>query len=260
MGTPTNVISPVPNNQPVTDKNGMISQIWSGFFNQLWARTGGANAPSNTALAQAITDLAASNPNSIVGNNTSSVAAAVDLTPAQVVAMLPTFSSALTGLVPASGGGTAKFLRADGAFAVPPVSVLDFFVSSSITTSSSNITSSSFVTASNSPGLSFNPNYTGKYKVYASIPMIVTGSTIATAVARIANTSGSAILLAESQGIVSASATTVGDEASVYCQSVYSLNSGTNYIFNFQAKIDAGTGVIIDGTNSQFYIFAERVA
>jgi len=258
--TPTNVISPVPNNQPVTDSNGMISQIWSGFFNQLWSRAGGSNAPSNLALSQAITDLAASAPNSIVGNNTSATAAAVDLTPAQVNAMLPAFTSLLAGLVPASGGGTAKFLRADGTFQVPPVAVLDFFVSSPVSTSSSSISSASFVTASNSPALAFIPNYTGKYKVYASIPMIVSGATVATAVGRIANTTGGGTLLAESQGVVSASATTVGDEASVYCQSVYSLSSGINYIFNIQAKLDAGTGVIIDGTNANFYMFAERVA
>lgn len=31
-----------------------------------------------------------------------------------------TFTSARTGVVPASGGGTANFLRADGTFAAPP--------------------------------------------------------------------------------------------------------------------------------------------
>lgn len=35
-------------------------------------------------------------------------------------ALLNVFTSALKGLVPASGGGTANFLRADGTFAVPP--------------------------------------------------------------------------------------------------------------------------------------------
>jgi len=33
---------------------------------------------------------------------------------------IPTFGSAARGLVPASGGGTTNFLRADGAFAAPP--------------------------------------------------------------------------------------------------------------------------------------------
>jgi hypothetical protein len=38
----------------------------------------------------------------------------------QVTALLDNFTSALKGLVPASGGGTSAFLRADGSFAVPP--------------------------------------------------------------------------------------------------------------------------------------------
>ena len=38
----------------------------------------------------------------------------------QVTALLDVFTSTLKGLVPASGGGTTTFLRADGAFATPP--------------------------------------------------------------------------------------------------------------------------------------------
>ena len=42
------------------------------------------------------------------------------LTPTQVTADLNVFTSSLKGLVPASGGGTTLFLRADGTFAAPP--------------------------------------------------------------------------------------------------------------------------------------------
>jgi hypothetical protein len=42
-----------------------------------------------------------------------------DLTPAQATAILDAFTSALKGLVPASGGGTTTFLRADATFAAP---------------------------------------------------------------------------------------------------------------------------------------------
>lgn len=38
----------------------------------------------------------------------------------EVTALLDVFTDLLKGLVPASGGGTADFLRADGTFAVPP--------------------------------------------------------------------------------------------------------------------------------------------
>lgn len=43
-----------------------------------------------------------------------------DLTGAQATTLLDTFTSALKGLAPASGGGTANFLRADGSWAAPP--------------------------------------------------------------------------------------------------------------------------------------------
>lgn len=55
----------------------------------------------------------------IKGNNTGSAAAPIDLTVAQVNAILPVFTSTLNGLAPLSGGGTANFLRADGTWAAP---------------------------------------------------------------------------------------------------------------------------------------------
>lgn len=44
-----------------------------------------------------------------------------NLTATASTALLDVFTSALNGLVPASGGGTAKFLRADVSWAVPPL-------------------------------------------------------------------------------------------------------------------------------------------
>jgi len=58
--------------------------------------------------------------NSIKGNNTGSAADPVDLTAAQLTAMLDAFTSGAKGLAPASGGGTTNFLRADGTWAAPP--------------------------------------------------------------------------------------------------------------------------------------------
>lgn len=43
-----------------------------------------------------------------------------DLTGTQATTLLDLFTDALKGLVPASGGGTTNFLRADGTFAAPP--------------------------------------------------------------------------------------------------------------------------------------------
>ena len=53
------------------------------------------------------------------GNNSGSAAAPSDLTATQLTAELNLFTSGLQGLVPASGGGTTTFLRADGSFATP---------------------------------------------------------------------------------------------------------------------------------------------
>lgn len=50
------------------------------------------------------------------GNNTGSTTNPLDLTATQLTAELNVFSSSLKGLVPASGGGTTNFLRADGTF------------------------------------------------------------------------------------------------------------------------------------------------
>ncbi len=58
------------------------------------------------------------------------------LTATESTALLDVFTSALKGLVPASGGGTANFLRADGTFAVPPGTSTGLtFVNTVVTTS-----------------------------------------------------------------------------------------------------------------------------
>jgi hypothetical protein len=54
------------------------------------------------------------------GRTTAGTGAPEDLTAAQATALLDTFTSALKGLAPASGGGTTNFLRADGTWAAPP--------------------------------------------------------------------------------------------------------------------------------------------
>ena len=55
----------------------------------------------------------------IKGNNTATLATPSDLTGDLVTALLYTFTDTLQGVVPASGGGTTNFLRADGTWASP---------------------------------------------------------------------------------------------------------------------------------------------
>ncbi|CAM6005515.1 unnamed protein product [Sphagnum balticum] len=104
----------------------------------------GTNVITNSNLAQMATL-------TIKGNNTGSTANAADLTVAQVNAILPVFSSSLNGLAPASGGGTANFLRADGTWAPPAGSVTSVAFADASTTpiytiSGSPVTSSGTLT------------------------------------------------------------------------------------------------------------------
>jgi hypothetical protein len=93
------------------------------------AFTGDVTKPSGS-LAQTIANSIVTNAKmanmaatTIKGNNTGSAAAPLDLTVAQTTALLALFTTALQGLVPASGGGTTNFLRADGTWSTPGIPI-----------------------------------------------------------------------------------------------------------------------------------------
>lgn len=73
----------------------------------------GNNVVSNAKLATMATA-------SFKGRTSAGTGNVEDLSAGQATALLITFTSALKGLAPASGGGTANFLRADGTWAAPP--------------------------------------------------------------------------------------------------------------------------------------------
>jgi hypothetical protein len=75
--------------------------------------------PGGSGTGITLAQLAAIPESTILGR-TSPSGIPEPLTPAQVATLLPAFTSAAKGLVPASGGGTDNFLRADGTFAPPP--------------------------------------------------------------------------------------------------------------------------------------------
>jgi hypothetical protein len=60
--------------------------------------------------------------NTVLGNISGGAAVPTGLTAAQLTALCNPFTFAASGCVPASGGGTTNFLRADGTFATPPPS------------------------------------------------------------------------------------------------------------------------------------------
>ena len=72
----------------------------------------GTNKVTNAKLAQVPTA-------TFKGRATAATGDSEDLTATQATSLLNLFTSVLKGLVPASGGGTANFLRADGSWAAP---------------------------------------------------------------------------------------------------------------------------------------------
>lgn len=93
--------------------------------NQTITLAGDVTGSGTTAITATISSSAVTNnklanmpANTVKGNNTGGSATPIDLTQLQFTAMVNTFTSALSGAVPASGGGTTNFLRADGTWAV----------------------------------------------------------------------------------------------------------------------------------------------
>lgn len=64
--------------------------------------------------------------NVLLGNNSGAGGTVEEITGTEATAILDVFTDTLKGLVPASGGGTSTFLRADGTFATPAGGFADF--------------------------------------------------------------------------------------------------------------------------------------
>jgi hypothetical protein len=118
------------------------------------AGSNAATIPTGTVTLAKQANLAA---NSIIGNNTGSAATPIALTGTQATAMLDTFTSSAKGLVPASGGGTTTFLRADGSFAAPPGGGGDAYLANTQTfTGANTFTGQVNITRNTSPGSGIN--------------------------------------------------------------------------------------------------------
>jgi hypothetical protein len=78
------------------------------------------NAITNGKLAQVATA-------TLKGRTTAGAGNVEDLSATQATALLDTFTSSLKGVAPASGGGTANYLRADGTWASPPGSLPAYY-------------------------------------------------------------------------------------------------------------------------------------
>ncbi|MFN5642273.1 MAG: hypothetical protein ACK4V4_10210 [Sphingobacteriales bacterium] len=142
----------------VSDDNGNINtRLFSNLFST--ELNGSSNIISNPMLSQVSSPI-------IKGRITAGVGNVEDLTPANVTSMLSIFTSTEKGLVPASGGGTENFLRADGVFAKPNT------VGRQMITITSDITNNNATgnTLQDVTGLSFNVVAGTIYRFYAIIP------------------------------------------------------------------------------------------
>ena len=80
---------------------------------------GGATGPPGTGGASTPAGIGFAGSARFLGRYSAGAGAGEELTGSQATLLLDTFTSALRGLAPASGGGTTNFLRADGNWAAP---------------------------------------------------------------------------------------------------------------------------------------------
>ena len=101
-----------PNTGALVSATAIANATHTGDVTGSGALTIAADAVTNAKLANVATA-------TIKGRATAGTGDPEDLTGTQATALLDTFTSGAKGLVPASGGGTTNFLRADGTFAAP---------------------------------------------------------------------------------------------------------------------------------------------
>jgi hypothetical protein len=165
-----------------------------------------------------------------------------------------------TSMASTAAGSPGQVLTSNGTS--PPTfqtftNGFQYFASSQVTTRSSAVATTTFSTFSNSPAFTFTPTITGKYKVYSNCTYLTSAGNHLGNV-RIFNTTGGATLLQESQAANYTGNALDTPVDTVFIQSVYTLTSGTPYVFDIQGKIDSVSFVVeLAGDQAPFYMFAE---
>lgn len=118
---------------------------------------------SSDASSAAATGVIATN--TVLGNVSGATAAASALSQAQLTALVNVFTSLLAGVVPASGGGTTNFLRADGSWAAPPSGGTGANPTATIGLSAVNGVATTFMRSDAAPalGVGISPTWTGNH-------------------------------------------------------------------------------------------------
>lgn len=169
-------------------------------------------------------------------------------------ARLPLFTSALNGAVPASGGGTANFLRADGSWAAPAGGGSSGTTTSAVTFNSTG--------SGASPGTAFNGSapQTVSYNTLGAVPagaITASGLTMATArfLGRTTASTGAVEELNATQmksALAITAADTSGFAAVATSGSASDLSAGTLAA----ARLPARTGDVTSAAGSAAYTLA----
>lgn len=198
----------------------------------------------------------------IKGRTTAGTGDPEDLTAAQATALLNTFTSVDKGLAPASGGGTANFLRADGTWAAPagggglPTAASICLLSTRATgqtftyaanTARQLTLSTEIIDAANAYNTStgrYMPNVAGYYAVYG--------------VAQGPTNTNVAVALIYKNGAVAATGTYTNSAAAGQRMDVYAviqMNGTTDYLELWGFSTVAGTTASADGEYTQLYAY-----
>jgi hypothetical protein len=110
----------------------------------------------------------------IMGRTTSGSGSIESLTGTQATALLDTFTTALKGLAPASGGGTANFLRADGTWAAPAGGGTGANPTASVGLTAVNGSALTFLRSDGAPALdqAISPTWTGTHRYSGTSPFV----------------------------------------------------------------------------------------
>jgi hypothetical protein len=221
-----------------TDASGNLS---TRGFSSLFTEALSVTTIGNSGLANVPSQI-------IKGRISAGIGNVEDLTPAQVTSILNTFSATNKGLVPASGGGSNSFLRADGVFAVPNSS------GRQVTTLTNDVINNNLIgnTLMDIPELSFSVQAGIAYRFLATIPF--TSSSQNNGSRWTINTPATTLLNYSSRYTLSATTETVNYLNAPNSPTICNNNSNTS------GNLAVIQGVIIPSANGTVQIrFASQV-
>jgi len=191
----------------------------------------------------------------VLGNVSGGTAVPVALNQAQLTGLINVFTASLSGAVPASSGGTTTFLRADGTFAVPPVSV-GANPTASVGLSAVNGVATTFLRSDGAPALSqaIVPTWTGVhvFSPASGVPVTVNATTNGGVSVQGATGVAALIELAANANVIGTSSIAVGQDgsgdATLFQRANRQLYFGTNALIRM--VIPAAGGLSINAATS----------